>query len=80
MKNLLNKVAGGFYMFVESVKMSVANITQNRLRSFLTILGIMIGVNGGHRADYYGIGRFNLHIGFLHLHGRGHHDCGSHRQ
>ena len=29
---------------VESVGMSVANITQNRLRSFLTILGIMIGV------------------------------------
>ncbi|HIT00699.1 MAG TPA: ABC transporter permease [Candidatus Faecaligallichristensenella faecipullorum] len=31
-------------MFVESVSMSVANIMKNRLRSFLTILGIMIGV------------------------------------
>jgi putative ABC transport system permease protein len=31
-------------MFVESVRMSVGNIAQNRLRSFLTILGIMIGV------------------------------------
>ena len=31
-------------MFWESVRMSVGNISQNRLRSFLTILGIMIGV------------------------------------
>ena len=31
-------------MFVESVRMSVSNICQNRMRSFLTILGIMIGV------------------------------------
>ena len=44
MKGLLHRIAGGFYMLVESVGMSVANITQNRLRSFLTILGIMIGV------------------------------------
>ena len=31
-------------MFVESVRMSVNNILQNKLRSFLTILGILIGV------------------------------------
>jgi putative ABC transport system permease protein len=43
-KNLLNKISGAFTMFTESVSMSIANITQNRLRSFLTILGIMIGV------------------------------------
>ena len=44
MKQLLHSISAGFYSFVESVRMSVANITQNRLRSFLTILGIMIGV------------------------------------
>ncbi|HNW86407.1 MAG TPA: ABC transporter permease [Candidatus Limiplasma sp.] len=44
MKSFLHRVFGGFYMFTESVSMSIANITQNRLRSFLTILGIMIGV------------------------------------
>ncbi len=44
MKKLWNRITGGFYMFMESVRMSVGNITQNRLRSFLTILGIMIGV------------------------------------
>jgi len=43
-KSFLHRVFGGFYMFTESVSMSIANITQNRLRSFLTILGIMIGV------------------------------------
>ncbi|MBP3542453.1 MAG: ABC transporter permease [Clostridia bacterium] len=31
-------------MFVESVKMSVSNILQNKMRSFLTVLGILIGV------------------------------------
>ena len=31
-------------MFIESVRMSVSNICHNRMRSFLTILGIMIGV------------------------------------
>ena len=35
---------GGLSMMVESVRMSVSNIRQNRMRSFLTILGIMIGV------------------------------------
>ena len=44
MKGLLHRIAGGFYMLVESVGMSVANITQNRLRSFLTILGILIAI------------------------------------
>jgi len=31
-------------MFLESLSMSVSNIMQNRLRSFLTVLGITIGV------------------------------------
>ena len=31
-------------MLMESISMAVANITANKLRSFLTILGIMIGV------------------------------------
>ncbi len=34
----------GVSMFVESLSMAVANIAANKLRSFLTILGIMIGV------------------------------------
>ena len=44
MKGFFHRLFGSFYMFTESVSMSIANITQNRLRSFLTILGIMIGV------------------------------------
>ncbi len=44
MKAFWHRLSGGFTMFVESVRMSIGNITQNRLRSFLTILGIMIGV------------------------------------
>ncbi len=31
-------------MFKESIKMSWSNITHNKLRSFLTMLGIVIGV------------------------------------
>ncbi len=37
-------ITGSLSMMVESVRMSVSNIRQNRMRSFLTILGIMIGV------------------------------------
>ena len=37
-------LSGSLSMLVESVRMSVSNIRQNRMRSFLTILGIMIGV------------------------------------
>ncbi|MDD3334380.1 MAG: ABC transporter permease [Eubacteriales bacterium] len=44
MKKLFSSLSGRFYMLVESVRMSVSNICQNRMRSFLTILGIMIGV------------------------------------
>ncbi len=40
----LRHLTGGLSMMVESVHMSVSNIRQNRMRSFLTILGIMIGV------------------------------------
>ncbi len=31
-------------MFVESVNMSVSNVTHNKMRTFLTTLGIIIGV------------------------------------
>lgn len=44
MKSLFGRWMGGFYMFTESVKMSISNIMHNRLRSFLTILGVLIGV------------------------------------
>ena len=44
MKKFFSRFQGSFYMFVESVRMSVNNIMQNKLRSFLTILGILIGV------------------------------------
>lgn len=40
----LNSIMGAVYMFTESVKMSISNIMHNRLRSFLTILGVLIGV------------------------------------
>ena len=40
----LRSLTGSLSMMVESVRMSVSNIRQNRMRSFLTILGIMIGV------------------------------------
>ncbi|HIQ84162.1 MAG TPA: ABC transporter permease, partial [Candidatus Pullichristensenella stercorigallinarum] len=44
MKRVWNNLSGKVFMLVESVRMSVSNIRQNRMRSFLTILGIMIGV------------------------------------
>lgn len=34
----------GLSMFIESVRMSIDNIRSNKLRSFLTVLGIIIGV------------------------------------
>ena len=44
MKKLFKRFSAGATMFIESVRMSVSNICHNRMRSFLTILGIMIGV------------------------------------
>ena len=44
MKKLIKRFSAGATMFIESVRMSVSNICHNRMRSFLTILGIMIGV------------------------------------
>ena len=44
MKQLFRRIRGNLSMFMESFSMSVANITQNRMRSFLTVLGITIGV------------------------------------
>ncbi len=44
MKKLFKRFSAGPTMFIESVRMSVSNICHNRMRSFLTILGIMIGV------------------------------------
>ena len=44
MKRAFRRFMGNIYMFIESVKMAVANIMANRMRSFLTILGILIGV------------------------------------
>ncbi len=40
----MKKLLGDLSMFWESLSMAIANIMHNRLRSFLTILGIMIGV------------------------------------
>lgn len=44
MKKLLKRCYRFFAMFSENARMSIGNILNNRLRSFLTILGIMIGV------------------------------------
>ena len=44
MKKHFKRFSAGLTMFIESVRMSVSNICHNRMRSFLTILGIMIGV------------------------------------
>lgn len=44
MSAYFRRLMGGVYMFTESVKMSISNIMHNRLRSFLTILGVLIGV------------------------------------
>ena len=44
MINPLRALRAFLGMMVENIRMSVSNITQNRLRSALTILGILIGV------------------------------------
>ena len=42
---MMRKVFGTINMLRECVVMSLGNIAHNRMRSFLTILGIMIGVS-----------------------------------
>ncbi len=44
MKNRLRRAYRKISMLAENARMSMTNILNNRLRSFLTILGIMIGV------------------------------------
>ena len=44
MPNPLRSVRASLSMLMENIRMSVANISQNRLRSALTVLGILIGV------------------------------------
>ena len=41
---MLKSLRGGFVMLRECVTMSLSNIVSNRVRSFLTVLGILIGV------------------------------------
>ncbi len=41
---MLSSIRGAFVMLGECVKMSLSNILGNRARSFLTVLGILIGV------------------------------------
>ena len=41
---MLNRVRGTFVMLGECVRMSLSNIMGSRVRSFLTVLGILIGV------------------------------------
>lgn len=42
---MLKRIRSGFSVFSECLKMSMSNIMGSRVRSFLTVLGIMIGVS-----------------------------------
>ena len=79
-------------MFRESTAMALDNIRSNKVRSFLTLLGIMIGVMavitlistdrryGGHYPDIHGVRRVRNDLFLLFRHGCRHPDSERDRQ